>query len=667
MNLGQNSPPQIGPYLLHDVIGRGATSTVWRGTDTQSGALVAVRFERCESFSEELKVAFESSLQQIASLDHIGIARVFSGGFTPHPDGKSAPGLYTAMELLEDGSAADLYLRGPVEPRRAVRIIREVCDAVSVANRHDILHLDVRPCNIMFSGETPKLTDFSSLRSPPGSNSELLSRALGTMGFSAPEQSQGVADDIDRRADVYGLCASLSALVTGSALGDDEVLSQVGSDWPDLVDLLEKGLAREPGKRFRSAYYLGLALDELLVVAGAAPTPPIEKREVSRALMGWVGLGLTALVITLLYLPTEPIPKAPMGSSTLASSALPQTSPPPSSTSEMESSNNPNRREFDLAQMESQLDRGDYLAASESWASLSARDHDALGDAGKTAHVRSQVGEWLSEYSYHPEDFESVANFIKGGSLGREIAELIRAAQIKQADLPYELEVLELLSKFQDPHKPVDRAKEMDLVSALSEGLEKYPERAELILTSAMYELRAGNASLAKQQLQKLHHGDRSWGRLTLNILSDLALEGDAVPPESFDGIVQHVAVLNADLGLSYLIQGDQDGLASALEALKKVTRDYPDMAAGHHNLAVAQARAGDLDGALQTLGAYVQRFGAASEWDTEWSIEGEFGQRDRVSASYGRPSAARLLRDPWLSAVRKHPNWEASVGEHLP
>jgi len=180
---------------------------------------------------------------------------------------------FLVMELLEGETAQQLWRRKerrvPVE--EALWIAAEVLATLEVFHAQSIIHRDLKPANIFITNEgAVKLLDFgvARMRGAPGEITRA-GTALGTPSFMAPEQARGVSEDVDGRADVFSVGATLYALLSGQRLhqarsdGESFILAatqpapslaRIAPQLPiDVIRLVDKALAWAPRNRFQSA------------------------------------------------------------------------------------------------------------------------------------------------------------------------------------------------------------------------------------------------------------------------------------------------------------------------------------------------------------------------------------------------------------------------------
>lgn len=278
--------PLIPGYSGLEVIGHGASATVYRGLQEGYDRQVAVKVLNIDISDRRAQKRFQRERALNGRLsDHPNVVTVLDSGFV---DGRYP---YLAMELFEHGSLADhLRQRGPFDVATALHVGVRIAGALETAHRLGVLHRDVKPQNVLRSrfGE-PALADFGIAAILEMEHS--LTAAL-TPVHAAPELLEGA--DPSERTDVYALASTVYTMLAGSppfaGPPGEGMLAQLlritTSDLPalaradvpaSLVDVLRAALAKRPEQRTASAADLGRALQRVQGELGLAVTPlPVE-------------------------------------------------------------------------------------------------------------------------------------------------------------------------------------------------------------------------------------------------------------------------------------------------------------------------------------------------------------------------------------------------------
>jgi tetratricopeptide (TPR) repeat protein len=249
---------RLGRYVLVQELGAGGMGVVWKGWDSQLSRWVAVK--RLKVRDPKLVSRFMREASLLAQLSHPNITTVFEIGVH-----EGQP--FLVMQLVNGGSPQP----GKLSRKEAARIVRDAARAVQYAHDCKIIHRDLKPANLLVDADGRVfVTDFGLARMREEAASLTVSGALlGTPAFMAPEQAQG--RDADHRTDVYGLGATLYALIEGKPPHAGELVHEVvkrvaianpptlsGRD--DLVVVTQKALERDREDRYQLA---GELADEL--------------------------------------------------------------------------------------------------------------------------------------------------------------------------------------------------------------------------------------------------------------------------------------------------------------------------------------------------------------------------------------------------------------------
>ena len=195
------------------------------------------RHARDDQFVER----FKREARNAAGLNHPHIVRVYDRG---EVNGT----YYIAMEYLDGPTLKDLLVRkGPTPPLTAIKFAREILSALSEAHRHEIVHRDIKPHNVIVSPDWDvKVADFGIARSGASQMTEAGS-IVGTAQYLSPEQARG--KPVDQRSDLYSLGIVLYEMLTGKVPftgdggGGDRDEASVGRTGP-AVEAPARGLPR---------------------------------------------------------------------------------------------------------------------------------------------------------------------------------------------------------------------------------------------------------------------------------------------------------------------------------------------------------------------------------------------------------------------------------------
>jgi serine/threonine-protein kinase len=202
-------PVRIGPYSLIRLIGAGGIGSVYLVERVRGGApqRVALKVLSPHAAGAAFVERFHREQHILGSLDHPNITRMLDAGLSD----SGQP--YLVMEYV-DGDHLDAYCDAhKLGIRERIEIFRQVCDAVAYAHRNLIVHLDLKPSNILVNAEgTVKLLDFgtSKLIQP---DSFLTTTVLATPAYASPEQLRN--EPVTTACDIYSLGAVLSDLLAG--------------------------------------------------------------------------------------------------------------------------------------------------------------------------------------------------------------------------------------------------------------------------------------------------------------------------------------------------------------------------------------------------------------------------------------------------------------------
>lgn len=250
---------EINQYTVVEHIGRGGMADVWSARDKRLNRTVAVKtIARDLSADDDIDPVelFKREAQTIAQLEHPHILPIYDFG-------DYAAQLYIVMRYVTGGSLEQLVSDGPMALEEALPMMRAVGQALDHAHASKVVHLDIKPSNILLdSNHSPYLADFG-LAAVIGPEGRAANPGYGTLLYMAPEQlTQAV---LDHRADIYSFTILVFHMLTGELpfdattslalkqLQSQEDLPDMGSVRPHLphalTPILRRGTALDPEAR----------------------------------------------------------------------------------------------------------------------------------------------------------------------------------------------------------------------------------------------------------------------------------------------------------------------------------------------------------------------------------------------------------------------------------
>jgi eukaryotic-like serine/threonine-protein kinase len=198
-------------YRLDEIIGSGATATIWRAWDRQLDRAVAVKVLDGPGLGGDTdgQARYRDEARTLARLSHPNIVAVFDSG----TDNGFA---YVVMELVEGCSALARLANGVMSVAEAASVMAQVCDALVAAHAAGVVHRDIKPGNILLGqGRTVKVCDFGIARLLDTTALTAPHVAVGTSSYMSPEQVAG--QSLNGRSDLYSVGCVLFRMLTGTA------------------------------------------------------------------------------------------------------------------------------------------------------------------------------------------------------------------------------------------------------------------------------------------------------------------------------------------------------------------------------------------------------------------------------------------------------------------
>jgi eukaryotic-like serine/threonine-protein kinase len=286
-------PVMLDNFELRTVIASGGMGTVYTALDTKLQRQVALKMMKREMAADpQIMEGFYREARAGASLNHTNIIHIYSFN-----EFKGQP--YLVMELAINGSLDSRIEQETRVPERDVLDVgSKMASALGAALRHNLLHRDLKPGNILYNADNePKLIDFGLVRAAEVDDA-YEEHVMGTVYYIAPEKLQRKGEDF--HSDMYSLGGTLYHALTGhppfaGESNEDIIAAHVYTALtpPNLVvpeitqltsDAIARSLAKDPNDRFASYEEMQMAMEaarsHLMVQQmkhGGEPPPPSGK------------------------------------------------------------------------------------------------------------------------------------------------------------------------------------------------------------------------------------------------------------------------------------------------------------------------------------------------------------------------------------------------------
>jgi serine/threonine protein kinase len=278
----------LSHYAIETILSKGGSGMLFRATDTKGHKTVAFKVLKPEfAQNEEEMQRFIRAMKTVLPLRHPNLIALQAAG-------KTGVFCWMAMDYIEGESMAQVIQRigvaGMLDWRYGYRVAVHVARALEYAHGQSIIHRNVTPHNIMLrtADKTVLLGDLMLAKALEGTLAQQITRPgalVGDVGYMSPERTHGTSE-IDGRSDLYGLGATVYALIAGRppfAGGSlPELIAKIRSAEPDkpskfqmsIPSLFEgtilKLLAKRPEERFQTAAELLAELDRIGKFAGVS-------------------------------------------------------------------------------------------------------------------------------------------------------------------------------------------------------------------------------------------------------------------------------------------------------------------------------------------------------------------------------------------------------------
>lgn len=278
-------------YELLEQIGSGGMAYVYKAMDMRLNRFVAVKLLKSEFIENKSFVQkFSDEAMSAASLTHPNIVSIFDTGH----DGDL---YYIVMELINGITLKDLIDRKKtIKWKDALSITGQILSALEAAHKHNIIHRDIKPHNIMLTYDgTAKVADFGIARVVSTDTRETSDMNIGSVHYLSPEQAKGEA--CDERSDLYSIGITLYEMLVGRVPFDGETAVSVAMQHirtpmtpPNelnpavpvgVSDFVLKATMKEPKDRYQSAMNMLSAMQVVLLIPNEHMQYPKQEQKTS--------------------------------------------------------------------------------------------------------------------------------------------------------------------------------------------------------------------------------------------------------------------------------------------------------------------------------------------------------------------------------------------------
>jgi TolB-like protein len=316
---------RIGSFEITEMIGRGGMGVVYLARDTKLKRPVAIKSMPPELAGDTTtRTRFRREAELLASLNHPNIAVIYD---IIEEDGEAG---YLILEYVPGETLAERIAREPLTLEQALRIARQIAEAVSAAHKKGVVHRDLKPGNIKITpDDAVKVLDFGLAKAPvhEDKTDEITAtepgRIVGTPAYMSPEQARG--KDTDGRTDIWSFGCIMFQMLTGRLPFEGETATDVLAkiierepDWErlpqsiptDIRDLLRRCLAKDPDQRLAHIADATAEIDEILSGRAPAASVSLKLRTAAAAIVLAILVILSVVIVRFAFnRPVQPASK----------------------------------------------------------------------------------------------------------------------------------------------------------------------------------------------------------------------------------------------------------------------------------------------------------------------------------------------------------------------
>lgn len=249
-------------YVIDDIIGSGGMSVVYRAHDLRLDRYITLKILKEDYLTDEnLIERFPKEARAAAALNHQNIVSIFDHG-------RDGDILYIVLEYVDGASLKELInKKAPFDDETNLGVTIQVTEGLSEAHRNNIIHLDIKPQNILITTTSVvKVADFGIARAAKSVTLNAAAGSMGSVHYFSPEQARG--GYIDHKSDIYSLGIVMFEMATGRLPfdGENEVsvaLQHINDPLPDILELnpdvspsvvkiIQKATEKSASKRYQT-------------------------------------------------------------------------------------------------------------------------------------------------------------------------------------------------------------------------------------------------------------------------------------------------------------------------------------------------------------------------------------------------------------------------------